>query len=313
MPTPRFKLGVVVLAHSRPEQLATLIETLRHPQLAVYLHIDSGVDVRPFEAALAGRAHGELVWLRRHRTRWGSLAIVDAEIEGISRALADDCSYILMISGEDFPLRPVAEIVEFAQANQERSFVQTYELPYQAWPLQGRARTDFYSCRVGSSLYTCFPRGEDTSSMSVARRGLNWMLRMRFMFRAPRRFPAYLRAFGGQQWLNLSPAAASQLVGFLAEHPDYRAYHADTACPDEILIQSILLGTGFAAEHQVVDDDLRFLLWTGGDHPKTLQLEDLPAMRDSGDLFARKVVAEHDPGLFAALLELTAGSAVSSS
>jgi hypothetical protein len=313
MPPQRFKLGVVVLAYHRPEQLAILLETLRHPQLTVYLHIDSGVARAPFDAALAGREHGELVWLPRQRTRWGSLAIVDAELEGISRALADHCSYVLVISGEDFPLRPAAEIVEFVEANQERSFVQTYELPYQAWPLQGRQRTDFYSCRIGSSLYTCVPRGEDTSTLSPARKALNWGLRARFMFRPQRRFPSYLRPFGGQQWLNLSPAAATHVLGFLAEHPDYRVYHGDTACPDELLIQSILLGTDFAAAHEVVDDDLRFLIWSGGDHPKTLQLEDLPALRDCGDLFARKIVAEHDPRLFEALRELTAGSAARSS
>ena len=311
MPSQRFKLGIVVLAHSRPEQLATLTETLRHPQVTIYLHIDSGVKLEPFQTALAEYDHGELVWLERRRTRWGSLAIVDAELEGISRAVADDCSYVLLISGEDFPLRPVAEIVEFAVANQERSYVQTFELPYEAWPLDGRERTDFYSCRIGSNLYTCVPRGEDTSAMSPARKALNWGLRARFMLKPPRRFPGYVRAFGGQQWLNLSPAAASHVLAFLGEHPGYHAYHADTACPDEILIQSILLGTDFAGE--VVDDDLRFLRWTGGDHPKTLELEDLAAMRDGQDLFARKVVAEHDPELFAQLLELTAASAAHSS
>jgi hypothetical protein len=313
MPSQRFKLGVVVLAYHRPQQLAILIETLRHPQLAVYLHVDSGVELEPFRTALTAGAHGELVWLPRHRTRWGSLEIVDAELEGIAHALAGGCSYVMVISGEDFPLRPVAEIIEFAAANQERSYVQTFELPYDAWPLQGRARTDFYSCRIGSSLYTCFPRGEDTSSMTTPRKALNWALRMRFARRPPRRFPGYLRAFGGQQWLNLSPAAALRVLGFLSEHPDYRAYHADTTCPDELMIQSILLGTEFADEHQVVDDDLRFLLWNGGDHPKTLQIEDLPALRECGDLFARKVVADHDPALFEALRELTADSAVSSS
>jgi hypothetical protein len=310
---PPFRLAIVVLAHSRPEQLAILLDTLRHPQVTVYLHIDSGAELEPFRRELAVRSVPEPVWLRRHRTRWGSLEIVDAEIEGIAQAIADGCSYVLLISGEDFPLRPVSELVAFAQANQERSFVQGYALPYAAWPRDGRERTDFYSCRVGSNLYTCIPRGEDTSALRPPRRLLNWALRLRFMFKPSRRFPAYLRPYGGQQWLNLSPAAAAYVLGFLAEHPDYRSYHAHTACPDELLIQSVLLGSGFADDHEIVDDDLRFLRWTGGDHPKLLALEDLAAMRESGDLFARKVVAEHDPQLFAALRELTADSGVRSS
>jgi hypothetical protein len=300
---PDFRLGIVVLAYHRPDQLAILLETLRHPQVSLYLHLDSGVDLAPFRAALPD---ADLVWLPRHRSGWATVGIVDAELEGIRSAVAEDCSYVLVISGEDFPLRPIAEIVQFAEENQQRSFVQTYALPYAAWPLDGRARTDFYTCTIAGRRYTCFPRGEDTSSMSATRKALNWALRLRFMLKPPRRFPAYLRPVGGQQWLNLSRAAAEHVLAFVDRHPDYHGYHVHTACPDEMFIQSILLGTDFADRHEVVGDDLRFLLWVGGDHPKTLRLDDLPAIDESPDLFARKVVADADPQLFAALRRRTA-------
>lgn len=302
-PPPRFKLGIVILAYHRPEQLAILVEALRHPQVAVYLHIDSGAEITPFRAALAATGSGDVDWLPRHRSGWATVGIVDAELEGIARAVADACSYVLVISGEDFPLRPIGEIVAFTEANRERSFLETYELPYGAWPLDGRQRTDFYTCTIAGSRYTCVPLGEDTSAMSPARRALNWALRLRFMFKPKRRFPSYVRPFGGQQWLNLSRDAAVHVLEFVARHPDYRSYHVHTACPDEMFVQSILLGTGFADDHEVVDDDLRFLRWVGGDHPKTLGIKDLPAMLEGCDLFARKIVADADPQLFGKLRE----------
>jgi hypothetical protein len=299
----RFKLGIVVLAYHRPDQLAMMLATLRHPQVTIYLHIDSGVDISPFRRALAAARVGEVVWLRRHRSNWGSLGIVDAELEGIAQAMADRCSYVLVISGEDFPLRPVEEIVEFAETNRERSYVETFALPYRSWPFDGRQRTDFYTCRLLGALYTCVPRGEDTKGMTAPRRLLNWGLRARFMFARRRRFPPYLRPYGGQQWLNLSPAASRYTIDFVSRHPDYRHYHRYTACPDELFVQSILLGSDFAGGHEIVNDDLRFLIWTGGDHPKLLELEDLPAMVESSDLFARKVDGDADPQLLAALRE----------
>ena len=309
MPPPRFSLGIVVLAYHRPQQLAILLETLRHPQVTIYLHIDSAAEIEPFREALRATAHGDVVWLPRHRSGWATVGIVDAELEGIARAIADGCSYVLLISGEDFPLRPAAEIVEFTEANRERSFVQTFELPYPAWPLEGRERTDFYTCTVAGTRVTCIPIGEDTSSMSTRRRALNWALRARFAFKPRRRFPGYLRAFGGQQWLNLTREAATHVLDFVTRYPEYRSYHVHTACPDEMFVQSILLGTDFAAQHELVNDDLRFLLWAGGDHPRTLRFSDLPAMLESSDLFARKVVAEEDPRLFEALRE-RAGAAL---
>lgn len=303
MSPPCFKLGIVALAYHRPEQLAILIESLRHPQVTIYLHIDSGVAIEPFRAALSDPRCGEVVWVPRHRSAWATVGIVDAELEGIARAVADGCSYVLLISGEDFPLRPVGEMVDFLEANRERNFLQTFELPYAAWPRDGRERTDFYTCTVAGTRYTCIPWGERTGAMSPARRALNWALRARFMFEPRRRFPAYLRPFGGQQWLNLTREAASYVLEFAERHPDYRSYHVYTACPDELFVQSILLGTDFAADHEFVNDDLRFLVWAGGDHPRTLGISDLPAMIESNDLFARKVVAEADPELFEALRE----------
>lgn len=298
-----FKLGIVVLAYNRPEQLAILLRALRHPQVTIYLHIDSGSDIQPFRLALADAGVDEVVWLERYRSSWGSLGIVDAELEGIKRAVADRCSYVMVISGEDFPLRPISEIVGFAHDNQARSYVETFALPYRGWPSCGRERTDYYTWKLWGRLFTCFPLGEDTSGMTRPRVLLNWVLRARFMFKPKRKFPTYLRPFGGQQWLNLSRAAASHILEFVAQRPDYRRYHAYTACPDELLIQSILMGSEFALHHEIVNDDLRFLMWTGGDHPKTLQLEDLPAMLASSDLFARKIIGAEDPALLAELRE----------
>jgi hypothetical protein len=299
---PPFRLGIIILAHRRHDQLAVLVEALRHPQVTVYLHIDRRSRIKPFQEALATVGDGSgVVWLKRHRSAWGTLGIVDAELEGISRALADGCSYVMLISGEDFPLRPVEEIVEFAQANRERSFVDGARLPYDRWEFSGRGRTDFYSYRLLGALRMCIPRGEDTSHLDLKQRALNVGLRGLSLFKPARRFPPYLEAYGTQQWINLSAAACRYVLDFVRLHPDYHRYHRHTAFPDEIYIQSILLGSDFADSHEVVADDLRFLIWGDGAHPEVLTAGDLPAMLAGSDLFARKVIADQEPELFAAL------------
>jgi hypothetical protein len=88
------------------------------------------------------------------------------------------------------------------------------------------------------------------------------------------------------------------VLRFLDEHPDYRGYHEHTVCPDELFFQTILVGTGFAEAHEVVDDSLRFMRWPeGANGPRTLTIDDLPAMLDSSDLFARKFDATADAGV----------------
>jgi core-2/I-Branching enzyme len=285
-------LAVVVLAHDAPEQLALLLSALRHPRIRLYLHVDRRVAPAPFAEALTGAGLDEVVLLPRHATAWASAELVDAALEGLARGVADGCDYLMLISGRDFPLRPAEEIVAFAETAAGRSYLEHFPLPDPRWRFEGRERTDFYTYTLRGRRETCIPRGEDTSHLNWKGRLLNEILRARTLFEGPRRFPSYARPYGGSQWWNLSRPAAEGILAFLDRHPDYRRYHEHTLAPDELFFQSILLGTRLAEELEVVDDDLRFMRWPEGEsHPRLLAAEDLPAMRESGALFCRKVDA----------------------
>lgn len=201
-------------------------------------------------------------------------------------------------------MRPARDILAFAEAAGTRSYLQHFPLPDPRWRLEGRDRTDFYTYTVLGRRETCIPRGEETSFLSWKGRLLNQALRARSVFKGPRSFPPYARAFGGSQWWNLSRPAADYVLSFLDAHPDYRRYHEHTLAPDELFFQSILLGTGFADEHEVVDDCLRFMRWPADvSHPRALTADDLPALRASEKLFCRKLDPTGDRRLVDSLRE----------
>lgn len=283
-------LAIVVLAHDVPDQLALMLSALRHPRVRLYLHVDRRVPLAPFTRALANAGVEGVTLLPRHATTWASMELVEAALEGLTRGVEDDCDYFLLISGRDFPLRPVEEIVGFAEAAGPRSYVEHFPLPDPRWRFEGRERTDFYTYTVRGRRETCIPRGEDTSFLNWKGRLLNEALRLRGAFKGPRRLPPYARPYGGSQWWNLSRPAADAVLGFLDEHPDYRRYHEHTLAPDELFFQSILLGTSLAEELEVVDDSLRFMRWPEDEsHPRTLTMDDLSAAGESEALFCRKV------------------------
>jgi Core-2/I-Branching enzyme len=297
-------LAITVLAHDGPDQLALLLSALRHPRIRVYLHLDRRASPARFAGALADAGAGDPTLLPRHATPWASAGLVDAALAGLARGAADGCDYFALISGRDFPLRPLEEILELFEEAGSRSFLEHFPLPDPRWRYEGRDRTDFYTYTVLGRRETCVPRGEDTSFLSRRGRLLNELLRARGALKPTRRFPPYARPFGGSQWWNLSRAAADHVLGFLDAHPDYRRYHEHTLAPDELFFQSILLGTGFAAEHEVVDEALRFMRWPeGGSHPRVLTIEDLPAMLASGKPFGRKFDAAVDREVLARLRE----------
>jgi hypothetical protein len=301
------KLGVVVLAHRLPDQVAELGAVLRHPQIRLYLHVDRRVAISDFTAALAAAGVDNVNVLPRHALRWGSPAIVDATLGGLAAAVRDGCDYVVLVSGQDFPVRPAPEILSFFEEADGRSYMAHWPLPTPRWRFGGRDRTDFYSYTILGRRETCIPRGEDTSSLSLTGRMLNTFLRLRTLTKPPRRFPRYVSPYGGWQWWNLSRVAARYVLDFIDAHPDYRGYHDYTSCPDEIFFQSILLGTPFAAEHEVVDDSLRFFSWRPGEsHPDTLRLADLPEILGSGQLFARKFDSQVDGAVLRRLAERVA-------
>jgi hypothetical protein len=107
-------------------------------------------------------------------------------------------------------------------------------------------------------------------------------------------------------WWNLSREAASYVLHFIRDHPDYRAYHAYTLSADEIFLHSILVGTDFASHQEVVNDSLRYEVWeAGASHPRTLTAADLPEMIESGHLFARKFDSAVDGAVLARLAAMT--------
>jgi hypothetical protein len=295
------KLAIVVLAHDRPKQLALLLSALRHPQVRLYLHVDRRSDLAPIATALADAGLREVELLPRYATAWGSVELVDAALEGLARGAGDGCDYFTLISGQDFPLRPVEEILAFFE-RASRSYLEHFPLPTARWRFEGRDRTDFYTYTVRGRRETCIPRGEDTDFFNWKGRFLNEMLRVRSALKPTRRFPSYAHPFGGSQWWNLSRAAADGVLDFIDEHPDYRRYHTHTLAPDEVFFQSILLGTDFAAEHEIANDTLRFMHWSEKEsHPRALTISDLPAMLESEALFGRKFDAVVDEAVLARL------------
>jgi hypothetical protein len=292
------------LAHRLPKQLACLLSALRSRHVHVYLHIDRREPSAPFTRALAEAKLDDAVLLPRRSTRWGGPAMVDASLDGLARGLAEGCDYFTLISGQDFPLHPIEQILDFAANAGSRSYIESFSLPTADWRFGGRDRTDFYTYDFLGRRETCIPRGEDVSFFNWKGRMLNQALRLRTAFMPPRHFPSYVRPFGGSQWWNLSRVAAEYVLRFVHEHPDYRAYHDHTLAPDELFFQSILLGTEFAARYEVVNDSLRFMVWLeGADHPRTLTSDDLPAMLESEKLFARKLDAAADGTVLGRLVE----------
>lgn len=272
-------LAYIVLAHRNPEQVARLVGRLSSPEDTVYVHVDRKVDLAPFRAAFAQLPKPPIIVRPRVRVYWGGYGHVRATMIGLRTALRSGqrFSHLVLLTGQDYPIRSTIEIQRFFADAQGRSYI--------SWSA-GVGREVDDSERPGNATWIW--SGEMT-------RMLNWHVsfrRRRWIFRTMRRrIPRGLTAYQGLAYWAITPEAATYCLRTLRWHPRVRWFFTFVFIPDENIFQMLLLASPL--HDTLINDDLRFLNWDVF-HPKTLRIEDIASMRASTKLYARKFDAEID-------------------
>lgn len=268
------RIDYVIRAHTAPEQLARLVERLDEGDVRFYVHVNSRTDDEVFEAMRARLAgHEHVVWAPRVACRWGGFSLLRATLVAIEGILAsgDLPDHALLLSGQDYPLKPPAEIRAHLADRQGRNLLDNFHLPSSTWAGEGGG--------LGRLRYPYFEQFRYKTRL----------LRIPL----PRRLPAGLEPYGGMAFWALTGETLEWLMRYTAERPDVLDFFRHTKMPDETFFQTVLLSSPLAG---TVDKELlHYQDWSSGSaHPATLGAADLPQLRASGKLFARKFDAELD-------------------
>jgi hypothetical protein len=262
-------LAYIISAYKNLDQLARLAERLNTGHSVVYIHVDKKADDAAYERLerrLAGRPRVHL--LERHVCHWGGFGHVQATLKGIDALLANgiDFEHVVLLTGQDYPIKPLSEIERFFAEHRGTSFMLYDELPTEWWGQRGGLDRIEYR---------------------------HWRWRGRHV-RLPwkRRFPAGSTPYGGGAYWNLSRACIEHVARFVASRPDVVGFFRHVDIPDEIFFQTVLMNSELAGS--IVSDNLRYIDWTRGPRPALLEARDLPALRASPKLFARKFDVFHD-------------------
>jgi hypothetical protein len=272
----------VVLAHRGPEQVERLATRLRpHP---VLLHVDAGVESAISTALAHAAARTGATLLPRHRSAWASWGIVSAQLEGMRAAIGrDDWSHLMVLSGQDYPLAPAAEIGAFLDAHPDTSFMARWPLPSRLWGRDGGMHRLRYRHRAVRGRRAFLP--------------------------VPRRLPHDLDPFGGSMYVCLSRAAVAEALRFVERRAEVARFYRRSWIPDEMFVPTAVMNS--PARDGVVNESLSYIRWSepGSRHPDVLRAGDLEALAEAAEgpsdvgghgrrkLFARKLDAAADPRL----------------
>jgi hypothetical protein len=187
-----------------------------------------------------------------------------------------DFDWLVLLSGQDYPIRPVAEIEASLAAAEVDAFVQTAPVP--ALRLR-RGRVDEFARRY---RYRYRPLPERLVA-AVAHADPLVQVR-RLPSGAYAGFPANppLEPFHGSDWFTLSRRALDAVLG---APPAVTDHFLHTIVPTEACVHTVLANSGL----RLSGDNRRFAAFAAdAANPRVLDAADLEAVLGSGGDFARK-------------------------
>ncbi len=275
------KLAYFIMAHRQPQQLRWLVEAIAGPPGGdlVLLHVDlkSLLGVKPersgvLRMARALAAEYPNVRLMRPRfTNWGGWSLARIQLDAIAMALdlSADWTHFVNLSGQCYPIKPLADIRAALARAEDRVFVQLRHfstLPDDDWHLRWHRMTE---------------------------------LPVKAVIRSGRRAPPadFELDYKGSQW-SILPRAFCEWQRTAPVGRRIRRYLRGLLLSDELIVQALVRNGPW--RDRVATHYGREIVWPG---PKVMTSADLPWLLASPGLYARKF----DPALDARILPALAG------
>jgi hypothetical protein len=295
-------VAYVVVSYKNPGQVLRLVSALREgPAAEVVVRHDQRRTSLP---RVEVEERGGHMLEDGIDVEWGAFSYLRTLLGAFEWSLEQlDPDWIVVLSGQDYPLRPLAEIEARLGAAEEDAFLTS------PWELSTARRpeppAEEFFLRYA---YRHFSVPSWTPSTPRALRDFVYTREMplglgRRLGVRRRRLPfgPALRCFVSSDWLTLSARAARVVTAASRERALMRHYRA-TPMPSESFFATVLLNH---PELNVAREDRRLISFAGPGvpHPDVLTSADLGRLLDSDMDFARKFDQERDAEVLDALDE----------
>jgi hypothetical protein len=266
------RIAYIVLAHTAPHQLCRLVERLDGDHARFLIHIDRRAPRDVYEHARRRLATNHRAqFLRRRASRRCTFGQVAAPLDAMRVLVgqAQPFDYAILLTGQDYPLKSNGAIVDLLECSRGACFLH-------AFPMLDPQLSDWGPTEV-----------------LRYRNWHMWLNGLHVRIRLNRRIPGGLEPYGGSAYWGLSSDAVRYVSQFVERRPRVVRFFRHVYDPDEILFQTVLMNsplrdrvTSLPGRHCY---GLHYIDWSGRDeHPKTLDISDLPELRSTPALFARK-------------------------
>ena len=193
-----------------------------------------------------------------------------------------DAAYYHLISGQDYPIKPLDDFLKFFDNHFGLNFISFTHLPNTKW--QGNTfdrityfyPTDIYSDRI-------------TLKKKILK-FVGFQKKMRLKRYIPLQFD---HLYGGSQWFSLSRIGVDSLIRYTSSHKSFYWRFLFTFAPEEAYPQTVLVN--ILPRALIFPHNYRFIRWENenGNNPSNLGKEHFHLLAETNDLFARKFISPY--------------------
>jgi len=281
------KLAFLISAYKDPIHLKRFIDRL--PDNSVfYIHIDKKVDANLFTSIMNdSRVH---FLDNRVKIAWGSFSQVEYQMRMIKAALnhGEKFDYLVMLSGQDYPVFSKQEIIDFFERNQGKNYISGIDMSRQ----NDRYSKIYKEYRILQQHD--FAPGTITSRLRVSLRKAISLLHIRKKLIIKTKNKSYNLYKGSDYWA-ITSEAASYVLSEWETNKELCQYFKTSFAPSETFTQTVLFNSEFSHSCILYEGEypglstltpLTYIYY----HPtiKVLTKDDYDVVVKSGKMFCRK-------------------------
>lgn len=111
--------------HKNSKQINLLLDALKHPKVDIFVHVDANSehvreDVKKRDGIYLLKDSVDVDW-----DRFGQVAALNLLKAAVSRR---EYSHYFLISGQDYPMKSMEEIVRLLEAHEDNNFIECYSV-----------------------------------------------------------------------------------------------------------------------------------------------------------------------------------------
>lgn len=266
----------LMLAHEHPALCARVARHVLAAGDRLVVHLDAKAPATfraEFEAALGTAADG-VSWAQREAVEWGGWSMVRATLNGLETIEREglETDYVYLLSGADYPIRPLAQLHEFLADHRGQEFIEHQHADRALWVQRGPQNARFryrhwFNWRRHPHLFS-------------------WSLKTQRLLGLERDFPDGMTPHFGSQWWVLSWETCRRVLE-LSRRPGIEAFFRRTWVPDELFFQSAV--ASLVDAERVQDRHLTHYLFAEYGAPVVFHDDHLDYLAAQPFFFARKL------------------------